>query len=336
VDYLITGGAGFIGSHLADELVARGHRVTILDDFSTGRRANIERLLAFSAVELVEGSVSDDELVDGLMGECDRCVHLASAVGVELVVARPLETLRTIVQGTDIVISAAARHGKRVLYASTSEIYGKNSNGPLSEDADRVIGSPFKSRWSYAIAKSYGEAVAYGYFREHGAETVVARLFNTIGPRQRGRWGMVVPRLVRQALTDDELTVYGNGKQTRCFIHVRDTVAGLLELIDCDGAVGRPFNVGNPEPTSIAALAERILARTGSPSAVSLVPYEMAYDDGFEELGRREPNIDAITALTGWAPKRSLDQALDDVIRFERAKLAELGDAHRWARTTAS
>ena len=193
MEYLITGGAGFIGSHLADELVARGHRVRILDDLSTGRRANIEGLLAPGAVELIEGSVSDAELVDQLVSECDRCLHLASAVGVELVVARPLETLRTIVQGTDVVISAGARHGKRVLFTSTSEVYGKSSSGALHEDSDRILGSSFKSRWSYAIAKSYGEALAYAYYRDHGAETIVARLFNTIGPRQRGRWGMVVP-----------------------------------------------------------------------------------------------------------------------------------------------
>src|SRR5205807_2153574 len=205
------GGAGFIGSHLTDALVARGHRVTILDDLSTGRRENIENLVASEAVQLVEASVADALVVDELMQDCDRCLHLASAVGVKLVVAQPLDTLRTIVHGTDVVISAASRHDKRVLYASTSEVYGKASNGALNEESDRVLGSPFKSRWSYAIAKSYGEAIAHGYHRDRGAETMVVRLFNTIGPRQRGRYGMVVPRLVKQALAGEDLTVYGDG-----------------------------------------------------------------------------------------------------------------------------
>jgi UDP-glucose 4-epimerase len=192
-----------------------------------------------------------------------------------------------------------------------------------------VLGSSFKSRWSYAIAKSYGEAIAHGYHRDQGAETLVARLFNTIGPRQRGRWGMVVPRLVHQALTGDQLTVHGDGTQTRCFLHVLDAVAALLALVEHDGAVGQPFNVGNPEPISIAALAERIRQRTGSRAHVSLVPYELAYDEGFEELGRREPDIGAITRATGWTPQRSLDQALDDVIAAQRSALAELCEPRR-------
>jgi UDP-glucose 4-epimerase len=320
--YLITGGAGFIGSHVVDTLVARGHNVRIVDDFSTGQRANIEALVASGAVQLVEGSVVDEALVDELMRECDRCMHLASTVGVKLVVARPLDTLRTIVQGTDVVISAAARHDKRVLYASTSEVYGKASDDALSEDSDRVLGSTFKSRWSYAIAKSYGEAIAHGYHRDHGTETMVARMFNTIGPRQRGRYGMVVPRLVNQALAGEELTVYGDGTQTRCFLHVRDAVAGLLALIEHDGAVGRAFNVGNPVSISIAGLAERIIERTGSSSEPSFIPYELAYDEGFEELGRRRPDIHAISELTRWRPQRSLDEALDEVIAYQQTELA--------------
>jgi UDP-glucose 4-epimerase len=325
--YLITGGAGFIGSHVIDTLVARGHSVAIVDDLSTGRRANIEALLGSGAVELVEGSVADEAIVDGAMQECDRCLHLASTVGVKLVVSRPLETLRTIVHGTDVVISAAARHDKRVLYASTSEVYGKASDEALSEDSDRVLGSSFKSRWSYAIAKSYGEAIAHGYHRDHGAETIVARLFNTIGPRQRGRYGMVVPRLVNQAMAGEDLTVYGDGTQTRCFLHVRDAVVGLLALIEHDGAVGRAFNVGSPVSISIRALAERILNRTGSGSRVAFVPYEVAYDEGFEELGRRRPDIAAISELTGWRPQLSLDDALDDVIAHEQAEHAIRGEA---------
>jgi UDP-glucose 4-epimerase len=319
--YLITGGAGFIGSHVADALVAKRHHVAILDDFSTGRRRNVEHLAASGAADLVEGSVTDAKLVDELMGDCDRCIHLASAVGVQLVVARPLETLRGIVRGADVLISAAARQGKRVLFTSTSEVYGKTSNGPLGEDSDRVLGSTLKSRWSYAIAKSYGEAIAYGYHREHGAETTVARLFNTIGPRQLGAYGMVVPRLVRQAITGDDMTVFGDGDQARCFLHVRDAVAAILLLSEHGQAIGRAVNVGSEESITILALARRIAERVGSSSAVRFVPYEEAYDDGFEELGERTPDVSALRELTGWRPRLSLDQALDDVITFQRAEL---------------
>jgi UDP-glucose 4-epimerase len=322
LQYLITGGAGFIGSHLADALVARGDSVTIVDDFSTGRFANVEQLAASGDAELVEGSVTDAGVVDELVRQCDCCLHLASAVGVKLVVAYPLETLRRIVHGTDNVISAAARHGKRVVFASTSEVYGKNSDGALSEDSDRVLGSAFKSRWSYAIAKSYGEAIAHGYHREHGADTTVVRLFNTIGPRQRGAYGMVVPRLVRQAITGADLTVYGDGTQSRCFLHVLDAVAALLAISEHDGASGRAFNIGNSEPITILGLATRILERVGTTSTIMFVPYEEAYEDGFEELGRRRPDTTALEQLTGWRPQRSLDDALDDVIAFQRMELA--------------
>jgi UDP-glucose 4-epimerase len=328
VRYLVTGGAGFIGSHVADALIARGAEVTVLDDFSTGRGANIEHLVASGSVDLVEGSVTDAELIDELMGGCDRCLHLASTVGVRLVVAYPLETLRQIVRGADVVISAAARHGKRVLFTSTSEVYGKSSNGPLGEDADRVLGSTFKSRWSYAIAKSYGEAVAYGYHREYGADTTVARLFNTIGPRQLGTHGMVVPRLVRQAIAVDDLTVFGDGTQARCFLHVQDAVAAIIALSEHEGATGRAFNIGSQDSITIRALAERIIERVGSSSRISYVPYEDAYEDGFEELGARMPDTSAVHGLTGWRPWRTLDQALDDVIAFQRAELAVDGRAN--------
>jgi nucleoside-diphosphate-sugar epimerase len=320
--YLITGGAGFIGSHLADELVARGAYVTIVDDFSTGRRENVEHLVASGAVELVEGSVTDAPLLDELIAECDCCLHLASAVGVKLVVSHPLETLRRIVHGTDVVISAAARRGKRALFASTSEVYGKSSEGALHEDSDRVLGSAFKSRWSYAIAKSYGEALAHGYHREHGADTTVVRLFNTIGPRQRGAYGMVVPRLVRQAIAGHDVTVYGDGRQSRCFLHVLDAARAILALADHPGATGHAFNVGNPDTITIRELAERIIARVGSASRIRFVPYAEAYDEGFEELGRRTPDTAAVRRLTGWRPHRTLDEALDDVIVFQRAELA--------------
>ena len=319
---MITGGAGFIGSHVADALVARGDDVAVLDDFSTGRRANIEHLIGNDPAELIEGSVTDAALIDPLMSKCDCCLHLASAVGVRLVVAHPLETLRRIVQGTDVVVSSAARHRKRVVFASTSEVYGKNSAGSLHEESDRVLGSAYKSRWSYAIAKSYGEAIAYGYHRELGADTVVVRLFNTIGPRQLGDHGMVVPRLVRQALGGDDMTVYGDGSQQRCFLHVGDAVEAILALAGRADASGRAFNLGNPEPITILTLARRIVKRAGSRSRITMVDYEDAYEEGFEELGRRTPDINAVRALVGWQPRRSLDEALDDVISFQRAELA--------------
>lgn len=320
--YLITGGGGFIGSHVADELVARGEQVSILDDFSTGRRENVEHLAASGAAELVEGSVTDHDLIDALIAGCDCCLHLASAVGVKLVVANPLQTLRRTVHGTDIVMDAAARHGRRLVFASTSEVYGKNSEGALHEESDRVLGSPFKSRWSYAIAKSYGEALVHGYHREHGADTAVVRLFNTIGPRQRGAYGMVVPRLVRQSLAGEDVTVFGDGTQTRCFLHVADAVEALIGLAAHEAAAGRAFNVGNPEPITILELAGRIVQRTASSSRIRFVPYDEAYEDGFEELGRRQPDTRALEQLLGWRPKRSLDEALDDVIAFQRAELA--------------
>jgi UDP-glucose 4-epimerase len=318
---LITGGAGFIGSHVADALVARRHDVVVLDDFSTGRRANIEHLLARGSTTLIEGSVTDAPLVDELMSTCDCCLHLASAVGVRLVVAHPLETLRRIVQGTDVVVSSAARHDKRVVFASTSEVYGKNSSGCLHEESDRVLGSAYKSRWSYAIAKSYGEAIAYGYHRELGADTVVVRLFNTIGPRQVGDHGMVVPRFVRQAISGEDVTVYGDGAQRRCFLHVYDAVPAILALAEHVEASGRAFNLGNPDPITILALARRIVGRVGSRSRIRLVPYADAYEEGFEELGRRTPDISAVRSLIGWRPHQSLDEALDDVICFQREEL---------------
>ncbi len=256
------------------------------------------------------------------MGDCDVCLHLASAVGVKLVVSQPLETLRRIVHGTDVVISSAAGHGKRVLFASTSEVYGKSSGTALKEDSDAILGSAFKSRWSYAIAKSYGEAIAHGYHREHGADTTVVRLFNTIGPRQRGLYGMVVPRFVRQAIAGDDVTVYGDGSQSRCFLHVSDAVAAILRLATHEGATGRAFNIGNPDPIPILALAQRIVERVGSSSQITFVPYDEAYDEGFEELGRRRPDVTALRELTGWAPQRTLDDALDDVIDYQRAELA--------------
>jgi UDP-glucose 4-epimerase len=254
------------------------------------------------------------------MGEADRCVHLAAVVGVQRILERTLESLLTNVRGADVVMEAAARHGRRLLYASTSEVYGKNMDGALSEGHDLLLGSPFKARWSYAVAKSFGEALAHGYHRDRGSDIVTVRLFNTVGARQSACHGMVLPRLVRQALAGDALTVYGDGAQTRCFIHVRDTVEALRLLCDDPRAAGGVFNVGHTVPVSIIELAARVIERSGSASRVSLVPYEVAYPDGFEELGRRRPDTAALRALTGWRPTRGLDEAIDDAIAQERAR----------------
>jgi UDP-glucose 4-epimerase len=226
------------------------------------------------------------------------------------------------VRGTDNVLSAAARHGRRLLFTSTSEVYGKNSSGALNEDSDRILGSPFKSRWAYAIAKGFGESMAYGLHRDRRAQMVVVRLFNTVGPRQTGMYGMVLPRFVRQALEGEELTVFGNGTQTRCFAHVHDTVQAMLSLFDNDDAVGGVFNIGSSDEIAIIELARRVIERTGSRSKIQLVPYDEAYDEGFEELGRRQPDTTALRELTGWAPSRTVDDAIDDVILHEQARLA--------------
>jgi UDP-glucose 4-epimerase len=317
---LITGGAGFIGSHLADALVARGHEVVVLDDLSTGRRENVQPLVDAGALRLVEGSMLDADLVRGCLAEVDQCFHLASAVGVKLIVERPLETLLRNVRGNDIVISAAAELGVPLLFTSTSEVYGKSSSAErLPEDADRLLGSPFRTRWAYADAKAFGESLAYSYFRERGAPMVVTRLFNTVGPRQAGSYGMVLPRFVRQALAGEDLTVFGDGTQTRCFTHVHDTVAALVALSETELAHGRVFNVGADVEVAVAELARRVIERTGSSSRIELIPYEQAYEAGFEELGRRIPDTAALRRLTGWEPARTVDDAIDDVIAHERA-----------------
>jgi UDP-glucose 4-epimerase len=329
VRYLITGGAGFIGSHLVDALTARGDDVVVLDDLSTGRIDNIQHVLDSGSVELVEGSVLDADLVDDLVLATDATYHLASAVGVQLVVSRPLDSLQRNVRGNDTVISTAARHDRPLLFASTSEVYGKNSNGALSEDSDRVLGSISRLRWSYATAKAYGEALAYSHARENGARMTVARLFNTVGPRQTGAYGMVLPRFVRQALTGEDLTVYGNGTQSRCFGHVLDVVHGLLLLMDDDAATGRPFNIGCPVETPIVELARRVIERTRSESKIVLIPYEQAYDEGFEELGRRKPSTAAIEELTGWKSTRTIDEAIDDVVAYVEAREQTLQEGLR-------
>jgi nucleoside-diphosphate-sugar epimerase len=322
---LITGGAGFIGSHVAEALAARGDEVLVLDDLSTGRLENLETVLDAGSVEFIEGSVTDAALVDDCVRATDRCFHLAAAVGVQLVVANPLDSLMRNVRGTEIVLEATARHRRRTLFASSSEVYGKASREPLREDSDRLVGSPLKSRWGYAAAKTIGEALAHAYFREQGSEMVTVRLFNTVGPRQRGAYGMVLPRFVGQALSGADLTVFGNGTQSRCFVHVADVVEALLMLIESDLASGQVFNVGSSEETAIVELARRVIDRTASPSGIRLVPYDEAYAQGFEEIGQRMPDTTALRRLTGWQRRHSTDDAIDAVIEFQRAEMQRRG-----------
>jgi len=316
--YLITGGAGFIGSHLADRLVDKGSEIYLLDDLSTGRLENVEHLLDLSGVSFVEGCATDADLVGELMSEVDRCVHLASAVGVQLIVDRPLESMLRNTRGMEVVTEAAAREDVRLVLASTSEIYGKSS-AALHEDSDRVLGSPSKARWTYANAKVHGEMLAFGYHKAAGAENIVVRFFNTVGPRQTGMYGMVVPRFVRQALRGEDITVYGDGMQSRCFTHVADSADALLSLMDCDDAIGLPFNIGCPTEVTIQELAARVVQMTDSDSRIRHVPYEEAYGEGFEELGRRKPNTSRIENLIGWRPRHSVETAIADIIAYERA-----------------
>jgi UDP-glucose 4-epimerase len=295
-----------------------------VDDLTTGSRDNIAHLVDLPAVEFIEGSVLDETLVDECMKACDACLHLASVVGVQLVVDRALETLLRNVRGNDIVMAAAARHRRPILFTSTSEIYGKNSSNGLTEESDRVLGSPYTARWSYSTAKAFGEALAAGYHRDHGVPTVTVRLFNTVGPRQTGQYGMVVPRFVRQALAGDDITVYGDGTQSRCFTHVNDVIDAILRLIDNPQARGSVFNIGAPNEVKIRDLAQLIIDRVGSDSGVVFVPYEEAYDVGFEELGRRVPDTTALRRLTDWRPQRSVHDVIDDVIAFHRSKTAAM------------
>jgi len=256
------------------------------------------------------------------VAEADVVVHLAASVGVELIVQRPLESLINNIRGTEIVLGACADHGRKVLVASTSEIYGKNSKGPLHEEDDRILGSLFKARWSYSTAKAVDEILAYTYWRERGTPSIVVRLFNTVGPRQTGVYGMVVPRFVQQALRGEDLTVFGAGDQRRCFCHVQDAVRALISLLDHPGSVGRAFNVGSQEEITINDLATLVIRMTGSSSKVTRVPYEVAYEEGFEDMLRRLPDISRIGELTGWQPTRSLEEVITDVIAYEKERLS--------------
>ena len=319
---LVTGGAGFIGSHLVDTLLARGERVVVLDDLSTGRLANLSGAAAHPNFHLVHGSVLDEPIVDDLTRHCATVVHLAAAVGVKLTVEQPLRTLTTNIRGAEIVIEAAHRYRRKIMIASTSEIYGKNSTGPLAENADRILGSPAVARWAYSTAKAVDEMLANAYHREHGLPTVIVRLFNVLGPRQSPAHGMVVPRLIRQAVRGEPLTVYGDGSQIRCFGHVGDVVRALVTLLDTGAAIGETVNVGCTEEISILDLAAEIRKRVGSSSPIVLVPLEAVYGKGFEDIHRRVPDITKLQRLTGWAPTRSLSEALGDTIAAVRLEEA--------------
>lgn len=312
--FLVTGGAGFIGSHLAEALLKDGHHVVAFDNLSTGRLRNLDHLGHHPNLRFVQGSVLDELAVDELMHACDGVFHLAAAVGVRLIVEEPLRSFTTNIRGSEIVIGAAFRHRRPILVASTSEIYGKNSDVPLAEDADRVLGSPTTARWAYSTAKAVDEILAYNYHRERGLPTVVVRLFNTVGPRQSPAYGMVVPRLARQAVAGAPLTVYGDGTQSRCFCHVSDVVRGLVALADHPGAVGGVFNLGSQEEVTMLELAQRIIDLAGSSSQIELIPYDQAYPSGFEDMQRRVPSTERAKALTGWQPSRRLDDILTEAI----------------------
>ena len=317
--YLITGGAGFIGSHLSDALLARGDAVVALDDVSTGSIHNVSHLQQHPRFSLERGTILDEGLISMLAGRADVIVHLAAAVGVNLIVERPLASLTTNIRGTENVLEAAARAGCKILVTSTSEIYGKNGGGAMAEDADRILGSPLKTRWSYSTAKAVDEILAYAYWRERGTPSVIVRLFNCVGPRQTGSYGMVLPRFVRQAIAGEDVTVYGDGHQSRCFCHVLDTVDALLALLDHPEAVGEVFNVGAQNEITINDLARQVIEMTGSSSRIVHIPYDEAYEEGFEDMHRRMPDVTRLETLTGWQPSRGLKDILADAIDYEAA-----------------
>ena len=300
--YLITGGAGFIGSHLTDALLARGDHVVALDNLSRDGCRTSTAGGGHPNFRFVQASVLDEMAVDELTHQCDVIVHLAAAVGVKLIVEEPLKSLTTNIRGSENVIEAAHRYRRKVMVASTSEIYGKNTSDSLHETSDRILGSPTVARWAYSEAKAIDEVLAYAYHKERDLPTIVARLFNTVGPRQSPAYGMVIPRFVEQALANAPITVFGDGTQTRCFGHVTDIVDGMLRLLDHPDAVGEVFNVGSPGEISMLDLANKIIAMTGSSSPIELIPYDQAYEVGFEDMQRRVPDTTKLRELTGWAP----------------------------------
>jgi UDP-glucose 4-epimerase len=314
VKYLITGGAGFIGSHLTENLIARGDQVVVCDNLSTGLANNL--INTKDKIKFEKGNILDKALIDRLVAECDFVVHLAAALGVFNIVNKPLESLITNLQGTEIVLESADKYNKPILIASTSEIYGKNNKVPLNEEDDRIIGHPLKSRWSYSEAKAVDESLAYFYYLENKLPISIVRFFNTVGPRQVGHYGMVVPRFVNAALRHEPLSVYGSGDQIRCFCHVKDAVKALLLVMDSNKAVGEVFNVGSNQQISIMELAKKVIEITGSTSSIEKIGYEKAYSAGFEDVQRRVPDISKIKQVLGWVPEINLDQIIKDIATF--------------------
>jgi UDP-glucose 4-epimerase len=312
--YLITGGSGFIGSHLAESLIARGDEVVIIDNQSTGSITNLKNI--DSKVKLIDGDILDKSLLEKYVLESDYVVHLAAALGVLNIVNKPLQSLKINIQGTENVLDFADRFKKPVLIASTSEVYGKNGKVPLNEEDDRIIGHPLKSRWSYSEAKAVDESLAYFYYLENKLPIRIVRFFNTVGPRQVGKYGMVVPRFVTAALRNEPIQVYGSGDQIRCFCHVSDAIRALLLVIDSDKAIGQVFNVGNNQQISIMDLAKKVIEITGSNSEIKKITYSEAYPEGFEDMQRRVPDISKIKNALGWSPEIGLDQIIRDIADF--------------------
>ena len=309
--YLVTGGAGFIGSHLIESLINRSDQVAALDNLSTGSSKNLIKVA--DQITVHNGSILDQQLVDKLVADCDYVIHLAAALGVFNIVNKPLESLKTNLQGSEIILQAADKYRKPLLIASTSEIYGKNEKVPLNEEDDRIIGHPLKSRWSYSEAKAVDESLAYFYHLENKLPVRIVRFFNTVGPRQVGHYGMVVPRFIEAALKNEPLSIYGSGEQIRCFCHISDVIRALLLVIDSDQAVGEVFNIGNNQQSSINQLAERVISLLGSKSKIERVSYKDAYPQGFEDMQRRVPDISKIKRVLGWSPQLDLDQIIKDI-----------------------
>ncbi len=310
---LITGGAGFVGSHLADKLIGEGNEVTVIDDLSTGQYSNVEHLEGNKNFRLIIDTVLNDRLMEELVRETDRVFHMASAVGVKLIMDHPVQTIETIFRGTDIVLQYCSRYRKRVLVPSTSEVYGKGVSVPFKEDDDLLTGSTSKHRWAYACAKTLDEFLAIAHWKETRLPVVVVRLFNTVGPRQTGQYGMVVPNFVRSAINGEPLTVHGNGTQSRCFGHVLDVVDALGKLIETPECFGKVYNIGNPEEISIKGLAEKAIEMTGSDSEIKYISYDEAYGEGFEDMQRRVPCIEKAQKVIGFQPTRTLEDIINDV-----------------------
>lgn len=313
---LITGGAGFIGSHLTDRLVTDGHQITILDNLATGRKENLSVHLGGKNVNFVEGSILDLPLLDGLIKDAEYVFHLAAAVGVFNIVNHPLDSLMTNIRGTENVLELAHKYSKPVFVTSSSEVYGKNVSDSLKESDDRVLGAPVTLRWSYSEAKAIDESLAYAYWVEKKLETRIVRFFNTVGPRQLGAYGMVVPRFVQFAINNEPITIYGNGEQTRCFGHVLDAVDAVVRIAFSENTIGKVINIGNDYEISINDLAKKVIEQTNSKSEIVYVPYEEAYGDGFEDMERRVPNIELIKSLVSWEPTRDLSSMITDIATF--------------------